>query len=382
MTSKVEVGRLKRVCKRLRASRERAARDDSGITIVEAVIAGGILAAAVAGGVAAFSAAVNVRVAASERLIAVEIANEVLETAEAFGCGLPPGYNGVSAAARAEGCDYGYDDPNSKALADTDFVVKHGSFNFDVKVRMRWDVRGVDGQSARDAFADDGWDLPEDPDSNGNPTITYERLESHPLARCSKFRAQVDGVAAGVHDGHTVNPKNLRVHEPNLLRRTVTVISENTSTVTLTSFQNVIPELAAPSNYHAVAFNAEESGSFSYDRGKPRSDQQTGWTDSQADSDDKIARLVRRAASGQTYYYYWFDIEPFECLIVPFMGDNPAMYDVQYKTMNQFEGIVEEAKPTATGWETTYGSEIKCVFSGYNNPACYHRVILLRLPTL
>ena len=94
------------------------------MTLVEVVFAIAFTGTAIAASAAAISAASNSRSATVERSLAAEIANEVIQQAEAFGCGLPDPYLGVSAADRSEQC----------AFADRTV----GGYRFDVDVTTGW----------------------------------------------------------------------------------------------------------------------------------------------------------------------------------------------------------------------------------------------------
>ena len=76
------------------------------MTLVEVVFAIAFTGTAIAASAAAISAASNSRSATVERSLAAEIANEIIQEAEAFGCGLPDPYLGVTAAQRATRCTF------------------------------------------------------------------------------------------------------------------------------------------------------------------------------------------------------------------------------------------------------------------------------------
>ena len=112
---------------------------DGGFTLVEVVLAIAILSVGIAAAAAGLSLAASARSDNDGRSLAVEIANEALQRAEAFGCGLPIDYNGVSAADRLDACDYnGTTQTGGAALADVDYTIERDGRSFDVEIRMRW----------------------------------------------------------------------------------------------------------------------------------------------------------------------------------------------------------------------------------------------------
>ena len=100
---------------------------DDGVTLVEVVMAIAFTGMAIAASAAAISAASNSRSATVERSLAAEIANEVIQEAEAFGCGLPDPYLGVTAAQRATRCTF------------DDRTVDGYSFDVDLTTQMHCD---------------------------------------------------------------------------------------------------------------------------------------------------------------------------------------------------------------------------------------------------
>lgn len=277
-----------------RSGRSVAARDDQGVTIVEAVLAGAILAVAAAICLTAFSQAANVRVAASERLIASEIANDIMQTAEAFGCGLPPGYDGVPVARRRQKCNYGLDVDSLpvSALSDVDFKVRRGARNFDVKIRMRWDVSGIDGATQAD---DKGM---------------------HPATRCSHLWQQVSNTQNGGSSSKT--------RQPDLLTRTVTVTSKKGGSVTLSSLQSVDPSLASPFNFHALILNAYDAGN---------TDDPTNTMPAMGTAQSRLTLTRIEDPSSETPIddeYHWIGVPALECLIVPYLEGSPIDYQFSY----------------------------------------------------
>ena len=153
---------------------------------------------AIAASAAAISAASNSRSATVERSLAAEIANEVIQQAEAFGCGLPDPYLDVTAAERVTRCAFGNQ--------------SRGGYGFTVAFHTDWHLLEsvpadymmfLDTCERRAAYALGTFD----PTSSNNPP------------------------AGGL---------------PTVLERTVTVTPDGTPSraVELTSFQAVLPHLA------------------------------------------------------------------------------------------------------------------------------------------
>ena len=126
-------------------ARRRGTAADHGFTLVEVVLAIAILTVAIAATTAAISLAASARREGGVQVTAAEIANEALQQAEAFGCGLPPDFNGVSAAERLAACDYNGSETGGAALADVDYTTVRNGHSFDVEIRMRW--RWLDTQA-------------------------------------------------------------------------------------------------------------------------------------------------------------------------------------------------------------------------------------------
>lgn len=256
------------------ALRGRGARGDGGFTIVEAVTAGSILVLAVAAAAAAISAGSKTRTAASDRLAASEVANEVMQTAEAFGCGLPPGYNGVSAADRELLCDYDGDSSTTddRALADADFTLERGGFKFDVQVRMKWDIY---------------------PPRDVKTGLGTKR------SACNQFNNWVRGTGS--------DP----VLNPNMLTRTVTVTAKRAGSAVLTSTQAVDPKLAELFQHHVLTING---------------------TGANNTVDPKVT--LRRTEGGSTYDYV-LHLEPLECAMLPYLENRTGVsYALHYTKIN------------------------------------------------
>ena len=173
-----------------------------------------ILTVAVAATTAAISLAASARREGGVQITAAEIANQVLQQAEAFGCGLPVDYNGVSATDRLAACDYNGSEAGGDGLADVDFTTVRDGHSFDVEVRMRW-------------FS---LDLP--PHAN-----FFNTLPNH----CQRQATWVDGMLAGSGTQYPTDAV-----EPTLLSRTVTVTTPNGRATVLESTETVSPELADP----------------------------------------------------------------------------------------------------------------------------------------
>ena len=182
---------------------------------MEVVLAIAILTVAVAATTAAISLAASARREGGVQITAAEIANQVLQQAEAFGCGLPVDYNGVSATDRLAACDYNGSEAGGDGLADVDFTTVRDGQSFDVEVRMRW-------------FS---LDLP--PHANYVPAITDP---------CHRQAIWADGLLAGTLGAQYPTD----AVDPTLLSRTVTVTTPNGRATVLESTETVRPELADP----------------------------------------------------------------------------------------------------------------------------------------
>ena len=189
-------------------------RGDTGFTLVEVVLAIAILTVAVAATTAAISLAASARREGGVQITAAEIANQVLQQAEAFGCGLPVDYNGVSATDRLAACDYNGSEAGGDGLADVDFTTVRDGHSFDVEVRMRWY----------------SLDLP--------PHANFLTQFPDP---CQRQAMWADGMLAG---SGTEYPTD--AIDPTLLARTVTVTAPNGRSTVLESTETVRPELADP----------------------------------------------------------------------------------------------------------------------------------------
>ena len=154
---------------------------------------------AIAASAAAISAASNSRSATVERSLAAEIANEVIQGAEALGCGLPDPYVGVTVD-RAQDCVFG--------------------------------SRDVDGYSFT-VVLDSDWHLLEDVPADYMTAETDQCLR-----RAAYARGTSDALSSN-------NPPAGGV--PTVLERTVTVTPDGTPSrvVTITALQAVLPHLAA-----------------------------------------------------------------------------------------------------------------------------------------
>ena len=170
----------------------------------------------VAAGVAAVTVATNMRDRIDETDLAAEIANDVLQRAEAFGCGLPIGYNEVGAADRLAACDYVEDGEvdGDSGLADVDFTAARGDRRFDVSVRMEWNLA---------------------------PPVPPGYLGSGSFDTCRRQAEYANGDASDPVNS-LADPAG--PSQPTVLTRTVEVVSEDGRTVTLTSRQAVLPHLA------------------------------------------------------------------------------------------------------------------------------------------
>lgn len=245
--------------RRRRRASDSGAECDGGFTVIEATTAGFILAIAIAAGTASLIAASNTRAAATERLLAAEIANEVMQTSEAYGCGLPIGYNGVTAATRLARCDYDpADTSEGEALADADFTLERGGFTFEVQVRMRWDY--LDQVSS-----------------------TYRTT----LGAC--FRKW------GWATGWNVTPARGYDLRPELLTRTVIVATERAGEVELSSSQTVDPDLAAPHDSHEMIYN--NAGTYK----------------------DSPITLTRTTTTPAASYDYMLHTSEYTCAIFPYL---------------------------------------------------------------
>ena len=187
-------------------------KSDGGFTLVEVVLAIAILSVGIAAAAAGLSLAASARSDNDGRSLAVEIANEALQRAEAFGCGLPIDYNGVSAADRLAACDYNGTQTRGAALADVDYTIEHEGRSFDVEIRMRWhsirpDITSGYFPSAQECERRKRWNNNETDTtlSSGNPT---------------------------------------KRSDPTLLSRQVTVIAPDDTSVTLESTEAVSSVLA------------------------------------------------------------------------------------------------------------------------------------------
>ena len=270
---------IRRSCRRPAKSRlarvrqlrldERATGDDSGFTVIEAATAGFVIALAIAAGTASIIAATNARAASTERLLASEIANEVMLTAEAFGCGLPIGYNGVSAASRLARCDYDPADASEgAALADADFTLERGGFTFDVRVRMNWGLLEPIDSSYGSA------------------------LLSQP---CVRLLWWADNRSSG-------GPG--RKLAPTVLTRAVEVVTERAGVVSLSASQAVDPDLARPHHSFELVSN---SGA------KPE--------------------VVLRQTAGSNTYDYVLHVETGDCGIFPYLEKRTGVdYQLRFET--------------------------------------------------
>ena len=168
------------------------------MTLVEVVFAIAFTGTAIAASAAAISAASNSRSATVERSLVAEIANEVIQEAEAFGCGLPDPYLGVTAAERATRCAFGDQ--------------SRGGYGFTVAFDTDWHLLKP---------------VPAD-------YLTF-------MDDCERRAAY----ALGTSDSSSSNnPPSEGL--PTVLERTVTVTPDGTPSraVELTSFQAVLPHLA------------------------------------------------------------------------------------------------------------------------------------------
>ena len=164
----------------------------------------------VAAGVAGVRAATSMRDRIDETDLAAEIANDVLQRAEALGCGLPIGYNEIGAAERLAVCAYDDNASGASGLGDVDYTAARGDRRFDVALRMEWNLAPP---------VPSGYSGPAQP---CNRQVGYANALADPAASA----------------------------QPTVLTRTVTVASEDTSgggpAVTLTARQAVQPHLAPP----------------------------------------------------------------------------------------------------------------------------------------
>ena len=190
---------------------------------MEVVLAIAILSVAIAASAAGLSLAASARSGDKARSLAIEIANETLQKAEAFGCGLPVGYNGVSADERLKACDYNGPSEDGghtftyagtggtvstiDSLSDVDFTTLREGINFDVNVRVRWHTLHI-------------------------PDSTYQPSDGDCKRR--------------VNWANTTNAET----QPTLLTRTITVTPDGASSVEVTSTEAVRTDLAN----HRVGF--------------------------------------------------------------------------------------------------------------------------------
>ena len=188
---------------------------------MEVVLAIAILSVAIAASAAGLSLAASARSGDKARSLAIEIANETLQKAEAFGCGLPVGYNGVSAAERLKACDYnGRNESGGNtftyagtggtvstivSLSDVDFTTTREGIIFDVKVRIRWHTLHI-------------------------PDSTYQSSDGDCKRRVNWANS----------DGTTVPDIPT---QPTLLTRTITVTPGGASSVEVTSTEAVRTDL-------------------------------------------------------------------------------------------------------------------------------------------
>lgn len=205
-------------------------RCDDGFTLVEVVLAIAILSVAIAASAAGLSLAASARSTNDERSLAIEIANEALQQAEAFGCGLPVDYNGVSAEERLDACDYNGTETGGAALADVDYTTARDGRSFDVEIRMRW-------HSIR----------PVDTTYTFTPTIEDCELRQ-------KWNAN-DQTGSGTQPSQR--------SDPTLLSRTVTVTTPDGTTVAIDSTEAVLDTLAG-TNHQAFLYLRGYSGERAY----------------------------------------------------------------------------------------------------------------------
>ena len=219
--TKGEVSQLGRIIRPDRRGRHQD-QGDTGFTLVEVVLAIAILTVAVAATTAAISLAASARREGGVQITAAEIANQVLQQAEAFGCGLPVDYNGVSATDRLAACDYNGSEAGGDGLADVDFTTVRDGQSFDVEVRMRW----LDELETDPAYFP-AWNPP----SNPSPCRWRALWFNGYGTQFNPPVASLGTLPAG--------PSS-----PSLLHRTVTVDTPNGRTVTLKSAESVRPDLA------------------------------------------------------------------------------------------------------------------------------------------
>ena len=198
------------------AARVRAVRRpdrDGGVTLVEVVLGGLLLAVVLAAATTAVTRAANLRAGIDQVDLGSEIANDVLLRAEAYGCGLPIGYGDVVPADRLALCSYDTA-PGASGLADVDYVAVRGERRFAVALRMEWNLLEP-------------------------PPSTY--MSS--AGACRRQASYASGVASTPPSAAS-DPA--RAAHPTVLTRTVEVNTDSGRTVTLTSRQAVLPHLADP----------------------------------------------------------------------------------------------------------------------------------------
>lgn len=178
---------------------------DSGLTLVEAVLAIALTSVAIAASAVAVSAASNVRSATIERSLAARLAEVALAEAEVSGCGLPARYDATLPRHASQICS---------TLLEADRVLEADGYRFDMDVTTSWHLldplnkeylAGSDDCERRAGFARG------EPSSPPNPSID----------------PPPEGVAT-------------------VLVRKVTVTSQRAAarTVALTSLEAVLPHLA------------------------------------------------------------------------------------------------------------------------------------------
>ena len=200
-------------------------RSDAGLSLVEAIIAIAIVAVAVAATAAALSAASKSRDAAKERSLAAEIANEVLAKAEAFGCGLPPDFDGVGVTDRVGRCRQLHGNSTDVSLADMDYEVPRDGRDFEVQIRMRWFAPGIDTDWAANA--------------------TYSAASEHD---CNKRADWASGWDDPDSSNATRAQDQAQARQPTILARTVTVtpVGASQRQIKITSHETVEPPIDDP----------------------------------------------------------------------------------------------------------------------------------------
>lgn len=185
---------------------------NGGFVLLDLIGAMLVLALTAAGAAAAISTAFNTRVRAERTDAATAVAADVLNRAEALGCGLPPRrYGDVTEAQRLATCRYTASTGGS-SLADADFEIERGGHSFDVRLRM-------------------SWHLLEQPPADFLPAL-------HICERRARYADRRRNPDAEVPVDMSVLPR-----QPTLLARDVTVTPADGRSVSLAATDALLPNL-------------------------------------------------------------------------------------------------------------------------------------------